>query len=228
MIPIGERRRPLLEYIVRLLVFHGVRDITMLASYRMEEIRDYFEDGSAFGPRIAYSRDRRGESGSLSALANALNNGSIPKCEVLVVYYGDILSDLDITQLVRVHTDERADATLVLSKGYTLPTGVAKVRGGRRVVAMEEKPTLDLSVTTGCMALGPRAMRTALKVAGGDRSDLMSDLVPELLKRKAKVAAYYTTGLWYDVGSITSYERLNSELRDDALSYIKGQSTLRP
>lgn len=228
MIPLGEHRRPLLEYIVRLLAFHGARDITMLASYRMEEIRDYFKDGSAFGVSVTYSRDRKGETGSLSALANALNNGSIPKCDVLVVYYGDILSDLDITRLVRVHTNARADATLVLSKGYTLPVGVAKVRGGGRVVAMEEKPALDVSVTTGCMALGPRAMKTALRVAGGQRNDLMSDLVPELLKRKARVAAYYTSGLWYDVGTVTSYERLNSELRDDALSFMRGPPTSHP
>ncbi|MDA4124090.1 MAG: nucleotidyltransferase family protein [Thaumarchaeota archaeon] len=228
MIPIGERRRPLLEYIVRLLVHHGIRDITMLGSYRMKEIRDYFKEGSAFGARIAYSKDKKGERGSLSALAGALSRASIPKCDVLIVYYGDILSDLDITRLVLVHSNEKADATLVLSRGYTLPIGVATVRGGRRVVAMEEKPTLDLSITTGCMALGPRAMRSALEIAGKGRGDLMSDFVPELLKRKVKVAAYYTTGLWYDVGALTSYEKLNSELKDDSLSYIRDQPAAHP
>lgn len=219
MIPLGEKKRPLLEYIVRLLAFHGVRNITMLTGYRMEEIHDYFKDGSAFGVKVAYSKDSTDNCGSLGALANALRNGSIPSCETLVVYYGDILSDLDITRLVKVHTEKQADATLVLSKGYALPVGVAKVKGGR-VVAMEEKPELDVSVTTGCMALGLRAMRIASRAPRRPKSDLMSDLIPELLRRKSIVAAYYTKGLWHDIGTITSYEEINSGLRDEMLPFL--------
>jgi mannose-1-phosphate guanylyltransferase len=218
MVPVGEKKRPLLEYIVRLLAFHRVESITMPAGYKMEEIRDYFKDGSSFGVEIGYSRDRRGEGGSLGALANAPGNGSIPECETLDVYYGDILSDLEVGGLVRSHREEHKDSTLVLSKGYTLPVGVAKVRGGGRGIAMDEKPRMDFGVTTGCMALGPKAMKLAMKTAREPRSDLMSDLVPELLKRRAKVCAYYTTGLWHDIGTIKSYEKLNSEIREDTLS----------
>jgi len=219
MIPLGERKRPLLEYIVRLLKFHNAQSITMLTGYRMEEIRDYFKDGSAFGVKIAYSKDPEEDCGSLGALANALNNQSIPGCEKLVVYYGDILSDLDVTRLVKVHRDEGADATLVLSRGYTLPVGVAKVKGSR-VVSMEEKPEMDISVTTGCMVLGPRAMKIARETEEGSKSDLMSDLVPQLLKKKLVIAAYYTKGLWHDIGTITSYEKVNAELKDDMFPFL--------
>jgi mannose-1-phosphate guanylyltransferase len=219
MIPLGERKRPLLEYIVRLLAFHHVRHITLLTSYRMEEIRSYFKDGAAFGVEIAYSRDPADGAGSLTALSNALRNGSVPECQTLVVYYGDILSDLDVTQFVKVHRDERADATLVLSKGYSLPVGVAKVQG-RRVVAMEEKPRMNLNVTMGCMALGPSAMRIASTVGGKQKHDLMSDLIPTLLRRRLRVAAYYTKGLWHDIGTITTYEKVNSELKDDMLPFL--------
>ncbi|MDG6923238.1 MAG: NTP transferase domain-containing protein, partial [Nitrososphaerota archaeon] len=44
MVPIGPRKRPLLEYVVRLLVHHKLRDITMLTGYRAEEIENYFDD----------------------------------------------------------------------------------------------------------------------------------------------------------------------------------------
>jgi len=218
MIPLGEKKRPLLEYIVRLLAFHEVRRITMLKGYRTEEIREYFKDGSAFGVKIAYSEDQNDGSGSLGALANALSNESIPKCQTLIVYYGDILSNLDITQLAKIHSAERADATLVLSKGYELPVGVASVKG-RRIVAMKEKPEMNISVTTGCMALGPRATKFA---SGGrvSRGDLMLDFVPGLLRRKLVAAAYYTRGFWYDIGTLTNYEKVSSELKDEMFPFL--------
>ncbi len=96
--------------------------------------------------KIAYSRDRKNESGSLTALAKAIRSGSIPSSETLLVYYGNILSNLDIRQMVKEHRKAKADATLIVSKWYTMPVRVATVRKGR-VVAMEEKPQLDVSVT---------------------------------------------------------------------------------
>lgn len=112
----------------------------------MEEIQSYFKDGSSLGVKIAYSRDRKNESGSLTALAKAIRSGSIPSSETLLVYYGNILSNLDIRQMVKEHRKAKADATLIVSKWYTMPVRVATVRKGR-VVAMEEKPQLDVSVT---------------------------------------------------------------------------------
>jgi len=221
MIPVGPKKRPLLEYIVRLLSYHGVGSVTMLTGYRTGEIRRYFGDGSAFGVEVRYSRDPQGFKGSLNAVANAIRNGSVRECETLLVYYGDVLSDLNVSELIKVHHAQRADATLVLSKGYRLPVGVAEVKGGRRVVSMQEKPTLDISVTTGCMTLGRKAADLAVRLARREMTDLMTHFVPELLRSRANVAAYYTSGLWYDVGTITSYEKLNLELNEGGLPFLK-------
>lgn len=48
----------------------------------------------------------------------------------------------------------------------------------------------------------------------------MADFVPELLRRKSIVAAYYTKGLWHDVGTLSSYEKVNSELGDEMLAFF--------
>jgi mannose-1-phosphate guanylyltransferase len=96
MVPIGPSKRPLLERVVRLLAFHGIKEIGMLTSYRTEEISGYFGDGSKFGVHVTYSRDPDNRQGSLNAIANAVNNGSVPECDVLLVYYGDVLSDLTL------------------------------------------------------------------------------------------------------------------------------------
>jgi mannose-1-phosphate guanylyltransferase len=213
MIPIGPKRRPLLEYLVKLLVHNGVREITLLTGHRAEEIEHYFESGRKFGAKIAYSRDPDGLSGTANAVANAITKGRIAPCDVLVIYYGDIVSDLDIAELVRTHVSLGSDVTLVLDESYSLPVGVAEVKGGR-VVSFKEKPTFDISVTTGNMAIGKKSMGILLKVSKRRRgSDLMTDFVPEVIKNGGKVGAFYMKGFWQDIGTIASYEKLNSELK---------------
>ena len=66
--------------------------------------------------------------GSAGALANAVTSGKVcASFEDVVVYYGDILWNINLTEMVHTHRSAKAGATLVLSKGYTLPVGVATV-----------------------------------------------------------------------------------------------------
>lgn len=220
MIPVGPKKLPLLAYIIRLVAHHGITRIGLLTGYRSAEIQQYFGNGSSYGVSLTYSEDVEGRLGSLNAVANALRSGAISKCRELLVYYGDVLSDLDITDLLATHRKQRADATLVLAKGYTLPVGVAEVTKGMTVASLAEKPTLDLNVTTGCMVLGARGMSLVKELAGGKTTDLMTHFVPELLKEGANVAAFYTKGMWFDVGTVTNFEKLNEEIGKRRLAFF--------
>ena len=212
MIPIGPKKLPLLSYIIRLISSHGISRVALLTGYRSEDIRHYFGDGSHENVQITYSEDPKDLKGSLNAVAHALRNGAISDCDELLVYYGDVLTDLDITALTATHRRKRADATLVLARGYTLPVGTAEVGSLGLVTAFREKPELDLSVTTGCMLLGPRAMALVRRLAGGKNTDLMTHFLPRLIKSGGRVAAYYTDEEWFDVGTVSSFEKLNERL----------------
>ena len=212
MVPIGPKKRPLLSYIIGLMTHHGITKVALLTGYRSEDIRHYFGDGAESGAEISYSVDQKGVKGSLNAVAGALRNGAISKCDELLVYYGDVLADLDITALLSVHRQKRADATLVLARGYPLPVGAAEVGTNGMVTAFREKPTLDISVATGCMVLGKKSMAMVRRVAGKENTDLMAHFMPRLIKDRGRVAAYYTEGDWYDVGTVSSFEKLNEEL----------------
>lgn len=218
MIPIGPKKLPLLAYIIALIRHHRITSIALLTGYRSQDIRHYFGNGSAQKVRISYSEDKPGMKGSLNAVANALQDGAIGRCDELLIYYGDILTDLNITELLQIHRSAQADLTLVLDRGYTLPVGVAEVEDGI-VKSFREKPTVDLSVTTGPMVAGPMAMELMVKVAGRKKTDLMTDFVPEVLKRGGKVAAYYTTEDWFDIGTVSRFVKLNEELAKHPLSY---------
>ena len=219
MIPVGPKKLPILAYIMALLKHHGITRVALLTGYRSDEVRGYFGNGSERGMELSYSEDREDMKGSLGAVSNALSNGAIPRCNELLVYYGDILMDLDITHLLSVHRKEKADATLVLGKGFSLPVGVAEVKRGK-VVSFHEKPKLDLSVTTGMMVLGPDAMALVKKVAGPRKTDLMADFVPALLKRGGRVAPFYSSREWHDVGTVSSFEQLNEDLARHPLNEL--------
>ena len=220
MVPIGARRRPLLEYVVRLLVHHGIHDVTLLTGYRAEEIENYFGDGSRFNARINYSRDSAKMNGSAGALSNALLTKKLRKFDQLVIYYGDVLSNLDISELISTQTSTRADATLVLSKGYTLPVGVAQVND-KTVVSLKEKPMMDINVTTGNMIINWRSIKVLQEVTSQHMPcDLMHDFVPRLLERKMNVSAYYVEGFWYDIGSVEKYQSLKSSTVEKYLRFL--------
>ncbi|MDE1853388.1 MAG: nucleotidyltransferase family protein [Thaumarchaeota archaeon] len=219
MIPIGPKKLPLLAYIIALMRNHSITKIALLTGYRSEDIRRYFGDGSAQRVDLSYSEDTKRRKGSLNAVANALSSGAISGANELLIYYGDILTDLDITQLLEVHRRSRAGVTLVLDKGYTLPVGVAEVEGGI-VTSLKEKPKMDLSVTTGMMVVGQGAMKSITETASTKRTDLMTDFVPRYLSGGGRVAAYYTTNRWFDVGTVSSFEKLNEELGKHPLGYV--------
>jgi len=88
------------------------------------------------------------------------------------------------------------------------------------VITFREKPKLDLSVTTGIFVLGPKAMAFVKKVAGPRKTDLMADFVPALLKRGGRVAPFYSSREWHDVGTVSSFEQLNEDLARHPLNEL--------
>jgi mannose-1-phosphate guanylyltransferase len=219
MIPIGPKKLPLLAYIIALIRHHGITDVALLTGYRSEDIKHYFGDGSSHKVRITYSEDEKGAKGSLNAVANALRNGAIAKRDELLIYYGDVLTELDLSGLLATHRKSHSDVTLVLDDGYTLPVGVAEVKDGA-VTAFKEKPRMDISVTTGIMVAGPKATALMKNFASKTSTDLMTDFVPELIRTGGRVAPFYSKKGWFDVGTVSSFEKLNEELGKHPLSYL--------
>jgi mannose-1-phosphate guanylyltransferase len=220
MIPIGSKQRPLLEYIVRLLAFNGIRDITLLTGYRSEDIERYFEDGSKLGVRVSYSRDPEHSKGSARSLHNAITSGRVGDFDDLVVYYGDVLSALKVRDVVEHHAKEGAVVTLVLSRDYKVPVGVAQVEGDR-VVSFSEKPTLPLSVTVGGLVISKESLPVLAEATSGTGSvDIMANFVPAVIAKGLTVAPFYIDGFWYDVGTTEAYEKLDSELVETNLNFL--------
>jgi mannose-1-phosphate guanylyltransferase len=214
MIPIGSMQKPLLEYVIRLLRHHDITDILLLAGYKYEQIVNYFNGGERFGVTMTCVLDDPVLKGTGGSLLHAYRKGLFAPQDTLLVYYGDIVSDINLTEMVARHRQRRAVATLALSRGYQVRVGVAEVKGGD-VTGWTEKPTLDLRVGTGVLILEASALRELERLlARYEHVDVMSHLIPRLLEREDVVHAYVTDAFWYDVGSTDRYEKLDNDMMD--------------
>lgn len=218
MIPIGRHEKPLLEYSIRLFAYHGIRDILLLADYKQEQITNYFEDGSRFKVSITYLKDDPKTKGSLGALLNAYKMGLLTVNDNFLVYYGDILSNINLAELRKFHEEKKATATLALSRKYPVPVGVAEVNRGR-VVEFLEKPDFGRTVSIGMLALNGKVFAEQMGVAKKEL-DIMGDLVPDLIHRGEPVYPFISDAFWYDVGSLEKYEKLTDGMLEENLGFL--------
>jgi mannose-1-phosphate guanylyltransferase len=220
MLPVGERQKPILEYILRTLKYNDVSKAVLLASYKSEQIRNYFKTGASMGMELSYVVDDPSLKGNGGALLNAYRKGLLKEEETVLVYYGDILTRLNLKQMLSQHAQLGSVATLAVAKGYRLPVGVVKVQGSR-LVRMEEKPVIDINVGIGILALSGEALLYLEELAKGKSElDIMGGLIPDLIRRRKPVDVFVTGEYWLDVGSIETYEKLDHTKLDDVFRHL--------
>ncbi len=140
----------------------------------------------------------------------------------MVVYYGDIVSNINLAELVQRHQETGAKATIALTTGLKINEGTAEV-DGNWITEFKEKPTLDTRASIGILVLDGSVMDDMEQLHGVGQFpsfDLMGDVIQYLVEQKQKVAAYLTNAFWYDVGSIERYERLSNERLSEELGYL--------
>lgn len=96
MVPIGTR--PFLQFVIESFAERGLRDFVLLTGYRGEIIERHFGDGSAFGVKILYSRDREpiGTGGAVRQARSLLGDR-------FLLTYGDVLRRFDYDRFVQAH-----------------------------------------------------------------------------------------------------------------------------
>jgi mannose-1-phosphate guanylyltransferase len=200
-------KEPLLEYIIRWFSKHGIAKITLLVGYRWRQVANYFGDGSRWGVKISMSLDTEEYKGTGGALLNAYKSGLI-NSENVLVWYGDILAPVDLSDLLRKHATSEADATVVLANKYQVPVGVAEVDEDLNIVALSEKPWLPLKVSIGILALKTSPL-SVVEDELGKTFDIMGELIPWMINKGFKVKAYLYEGTWFDIGSMERYAKLD-------------------
>lgn len=197
--------RPILERLVLHLVGYGIRDIFLSINYLGHVIEDHFGDGSAFGCRIHYLREKKplGTGGALSLLPEGGHHG-----HPVLVMNGDLVTQVKIDRVFDFHEQGGFAATACL-RPHTVPIpfGVADVRENR-LVALREKPTERMLVNAGIYVLSPKVLRMVPK-----RQEYpITLLIEKCLDKKLAVGAHVLDDEWIDVGQHDELRRARGQV----------------
>jgi mannose-1-phosphate guanylyltransferase len=105
--------RPFLAYMVEWLGAHGVTEAVLACGFLPDQLREALGDGEHDGVRLTYvtEPEQRGTAGAIRFAAEALGDRLD---ERFLALNGDVLTDLDLTALLRAHEEHRARATIGL------------------------------------------------------------------------------------------------------------------
>ena len=201
LIPIGSRY--MIEYILDYLKRYNILDVLMLVSENeVDLLRNHLGDGERFGLRIGYSvAGRIGTAGALGSAASLLDDR-------FLVYYGDVLTSIDLSDMIGFHQKSRALCTIAMSTSEPMDYGIAKVARDGRVSHFEEKPVLkEYPVSMGILMCEKEILDYCKP-----NTDLSHDIIPTLLAEKKPVFAYVTEKRHYDIGTFKNLEELRGIL----------------
>jgi len=196
LMPIGEM--PILEVLIRQMKRHGITDIILTVGHLSHLLQSYFQDGSRYGVNIQYSREEEplGTAGPLS-LIDGLD-------ETFMVTNGDVLTTLDMSELIEFHRQEGACATIAMhERRVKIDLGVIRLNGGLEVEDYIEKPSLDYRVSMGIYIFEPKVLEFIPEAKYLD----FPDLVLKLLGEGERVMGFPYEGYWQDLGRADDYKQ---------------------
>ena len=198
--------RPFLIYQIEILRRAGIEDITLSLNYQPDKIEQVLSDGAEYGVKLRYLTEPQplGTGGAYKFAEDEIR-------ETTVVLNGDILTDLDISEVVAFHRQKKADATIVLTpvenpSAYGLVETEAD--GGVRRFLEKPKPEELEGLTTkninaGIYILEPDVLDL---IPAHENVSFEYNVFPDLLKEKKEFFAFVMNGsYWRDIGTPESY-----------------------
>jgi NDP-sugar pyrophosphorylase family protein len=205
LLPVGEKA--LLQLIIEQLQSAGFGDLVLATGYLAELIQAFCGDGSRFGVRISYVKEKQhlGTAGPLSLVKDRFGDN-----EFFLVMNGDILTKLDFRRFVETARKSDRDLTVgYVGYVYRSPFGVLSLADGQ-VVGVTEKPSQEFPISTGIYCL----KGTALKFIPDDAFFTMPELIHALLAAGRAVGAYHIRECWMGLESIQHFEEAVKELNN--------------
>ncbi len=198
MLPIANK--PFLEHQIDHLRRHGVTRVILSCGYLPEPIRRHFGDSLEY----AVEPEPLGTGGAIAFAAAGIG-------EAFVVCNGDVLTDLDLSELVAMHRRHRASATIALHRvDDPSAYGLVRTDGEGAVTAFIEKPPPGEAdtdtVNAGTYVLEPSVLAL---IRPGRMVSVEREVFPRLIGEGLYAMA--GRGSWRDIGTPASYLAANLE-----------------
>jgi len=210
----------------------GITDVMILAQYRPQSLIEHVGSGAPWdlnrdftgGVKILTPYKARNDSDWFAGTADAVqqNFGFIKKDspDLVLILSGDHIYTMDYDPMISFHLDQQADLTLGAIR-VPIETasrfGILRTDDKYRVTSFLEKPP---NPPSNLANMGVYLFKRELldKILWEDRQrkgsshDFGKDIIPRLVRSKARVFAYPYTGYWMDVGTIQSYWQAHMDM----------------
>jgi mannose-1-phosphate guanylyltransferase/phosphomannomutase len=223
MLPMANK--PMAEHIVDLLRAHGFGDIVVTVAFLANNVRTYFGDGSEFGVRIVYAMEDTplGTAGSVLNARQQLD-------DTFLVISGDVLTDIDLTELVAFHKARGSAATFALkAMENPLEFGIVITDTDGRVERFLEKPgwggVFSDTINTGIYVLEPEVFDW---IPEGRQVDFSGEVFPAMLEAGRPLYGFVADGYWEDVGTLDAYLSAHADVLDGKVAIGIAGFPLRP
>lgn len=142
LIPINDKT--IIEYIIDSFLEYNVKSYYLTINYKGNIIRSYFDELKPdYSLHYIEENMPLGTAGSLRLLDGVIKDNCI-------VTNCDIIISTDYYDLVKYHTENNYDLTLVASvKHYNIPYGICNIVNGGELSEITEKPEYKFLVNTG-------------------------------------------------------------------------------
>jgi len=212
--------RPFLAWQLSLLREHGVTDVILSCSYRVDDLRAALGE-ETFGVKLRYVIEAQ----PLGTGGGVRNAADIARGHVFVLN-GDILTDADLGAMRRFHETRGARVTIFLTpvpdpRQY----GLVETDAHGRIRSFREKPTADEEITTDTINAGIYLIDAELlhRMPADRPVSIEREFFPALIAEGVPCFGWTPAVYWRDIGSPSAYREAQMDLLDGRV-----RSTLTP
>lgn len=201
LVPIGNSHA-ILEIVLQQLSTYGFTSATIAINHLGHLIRAFVGDGSRWGMEIDYAEEDK----PLSTVGPLFNlRDRLP--EHFIVMNGDVLTNLDYSDLLHTHVLSGAPLTVATAgRAAKIDFGVLDILDGH-VVGFTEKPSLPYRVSMGVYGMS----RKTIDPYPEGMSLGFDQLVLDLLDQRRNPLSYEFDGYWLDIGRPEDYDEANAQ-----------------
>lgn len=194
MMPIGDRT--ILEVLLYQMRRAGIDHVTLAVGHLAGLMSAYFQNGERYDLDITYSYESKplGTAGPLAHIQGLDDS--------FLVTNGDILTLLNISDLVKFHKKHKGICTIAMhERKVQIDLGVIEQENGEDITGYVEKPSFDYKVSMGIYIFEPQVLKYIPK----DQYMDFPDLILKLIAAGESVKGYPYQGYWQDLGNPSDY-----------------------
>lgn len=222
----------IIDFALSNCVNSGIFDLMVLAQYRPQSLIEHIGSGAPWdlnrdftgGIKILTPYKARFNSDWYMGTADAVQqNFTFIKRgdpDLLLILSGDHIYTMDYDPMISFHLDQQADVTvgtINVSLEEASRFGIITTDSNYRIISFVEKPKEPTATLAnmGVYIFNRDVLDQAMWEDHKDRSsshDFGKNVIPKLIKSKARVFAFPYTGYWMDVGTVISYWQSHLDL----------------